>query len=160
MEPEHKLHKLQTIQDLVDVVTRQNIDCLLGDLRNHLVMAMTAQETGCFVMNRPGVMNWIDSGRCDVFLSAPNPSGVTAQKVELKPAVQAFDARLTRATQRLLKEALAQSGGDPSTVVHRHDYQGSAHVAPTVNENKEAWISSEDEDGNNNNNNNNNSNCC
>jgi len=112
MEQEPKRHKLQTIQDLVDVVTRDNLDCLLGDLRNHLVMTMTARESGAFYIPRPGVINWIDSGRCDVFLS---PTAST-----LEPALQQFDEKVTHALKDLLTEALSES--TMPVVVHPHKF--------------------------------------
>lgn len=116
MQPESKHHKLQTIQDLVDVVTRDNLDCLLGDLRNHLLMTMTARESGAFYIPRPGVINWIDSGRCDVFLSHP------ATCASNEPALQQFNDKVTHALKDLLTETLSDQSTIP-VVVHPHKFE-------------------------------------
>jgi hypothetical protein len=58
-------HKLQTIQDFIDVVKPENIDCLLADFRSFLILAIIEREADVIHNRRPGVMEWIDDGHTD-----------------------------------------------------------------------------------------------
>jgi hypothetical protein len=144
-EEHQQQHRIQTIQDMVDVVTRQNIDCLMGDLRNHLVTVMTARETGRMYCPRPGVMNWIDDGQCNIYMSSNPVSGMKATAPSMEPAVRVFDDCVKLALERLLNEAIEQSvpiTTVPSTAVPPQEI-------PSIigDSGQEAWVSSEEDCG-------------
>lgn len=66
-------HDLKTIADIVRVITPENLDNFLTDLRGFLVMNMTIKsvqdvvgvENVSIQKEHEGVMHWIDDGKTD-----------------------------------------------------------------------------------------------
>ena len=68
---EKKTHKIKTTEDMLKVVTPENIDCFLKDFSSWLaisVLAKTAnKEMGTAIdILTSGIFTWIDDGKNDV----------------------------------------------------------------------------------------------
>ncbi len=60
-------YQISTIQNLVDIATDENIDCLLADLKNFIEITKNIQNTPG--MSTTGAcFEWIDDGKNDVIV--------------------------------------------------------------------------------------------